>query len=129
MAQVSIYDILCSSKNDAKRTEIVVSSSRFLTMRGWPLKGLEIENTAGLSTIGKPRNGDSKTPCLTMLADKQQQNKTKLRIICACVFAHFQWLPTPNDAVKRGKIAKVFTSAHGQRPTLEHRRFQRGAAV
>jgi hypothetical protein len=44
-----------------------------------------------LPTIGKPRNGDNKTPCLTMLAKKQKQkNRTTSE---PCKFAQFFSLP------------------------------------
>jgi hypothetical protein len=73
VAQLSIYDTLCSSKNDARRTEADFDLSRFVLCAVGLLKSRRKEDSAGLPTIGKPRNGDSKTPCLSMLAEKRKK--------------------------------------------------------
>ena len=93
MAQLSIYDTLCSSSNDARRTETVIHLSRFVLCAVGLSKGRRKrkKESAGAPTIGKPRNGDNKTPCLTMLAKKQKQkNRTTSE---PCKFAQFFSLP------------------------------------
>jgi hypothetical protein len=104
VAQLSIYDTLCSSKNDARRTEADFDLSRFMLCVVGLSKSRQKEDSAGLPTIGKPRNGDSKTPCLTMLAKNQKiNNKTKFQIIRACKSTRFfHCLPSSNDAAETG---------------------------
>jgi hypothetical protein len=80
VAQLSIYDTLCSSKNDARRTEADFDLSRFMLCVVGLSKSRQKDDSSGLPTIGKPRNGDSKTPCLTMLAKKQKSKKAKKQI-------------------------------------------------
>jgi hypothetical protein len=62
-----------------------------------------------------------------MLAKNQNQNKTpnRSRMQVGVIFS----LPAiPSHAVGMGSATDVFTNVQDQRPALEHRRFQKGAA-
>jgi hypothetical protein len=133
VAQLSIYDTLCSSKNDARRTEADFDLSRFMLCVVGLSKSRQKDDSSGLPTIGKPRNGDSKTPCLTMLAKKQKSKKAKTKqnskSFAPASPRDFFTACHPQMMLLKQVLQSVFTSVQDQRPALEHRRFQREAAA
>jgi hypothetical protein len=81
---LSIYDICAVPRMMQSAPRSSSPLPRFVMCAiSLPRKNIE---SASLPTIGKPRDGDNKTPCHIMLAKNQKQNKH--RTVRACKFAH-----------------------------------------